>query len=1106
MIGLVKISSSADAARYHDHALQEGGSTHERADNYYANEHANLTWQGKAAEILGIAGEDASREQFVKFLEGEITNPATGKVQNLGRNAKGDDRRLGYDFTISAPKSVSIAGILGGDDRVIQAHVDANRAAMSWLEEHGAQLRAKDANGQNARVMSGNLLYATVRHETSRANDPQLHNHNVVVAVTYDRDARAWRSLTNDELFLIRGQADTIYKAELARNLRAAGYGIVYRENGVDFDIRGIEGAHLEAFSQRTQQMREALQARGIDPDGASHQARQVAVLDTRARKVDHGRDYLCEIWEEKAREAGLDVKAVVEQARRAGPQIVSEERMARDGVTRAMRHLSEREQAFKVAELQSEAVFFSLGAGIDAVRHAIEDRKEDRSLVDRAGKGAPSLTTSAAIASELTLQDSIRKGKGNGVAIVQTRLEFDALLDRFEARKSVEAGKPFKLSIEQVNAARNILMHEDKFQGIQGDAGTGKTAALEFVQEVARDRGWETRGIATSTTGARELENATGIRSQTVAAFLTERDQRIRMLEAGLRQLEVDFAHAPGTVPRVKRVAKRDLDMEERGYTPGRYVFDSKSGEVLKSATGAWHPLNTLGIKLHDGGQARRLDEERKLQQAERFGDRFRARVGRSAGALQEALGRSLAGYEVVGRAEAVAARTEHRVHNVLERERLRAYLTRTAQIQNLLTTGNAEGKRFLLVMDESSMTGTKDSARISEIARDMGARVVLQGDVKQHSSVSAGRAFLQTQQGGINVSRIEETRRFDNATAEQKKAIAEMKLGRYAAALASLDTTLSNDLYATVAARFIENRRALLSEGIAEPRIGVVTLTNADRKEANKAVRAALRDEGVIKGPEHRKQHLDDPKLTEQQYRFVPALAQERVDRLTALRVYESLGIARDDMLTVVDYDLNRNRLVLASERGRTIELDPSKHTKFSFARMEERDYAVGDTIEARANIGRRGDPERIANGTRGVIAGIDEHGARVRWQDGREKALTNRQLRHVDHAYAHTSHREQGVTNHREIFLVSETGAYRLNREASYVAASRARQNTEIVTSQSAREKMLENAGKEPGKTTALDIGGNLSVDRIRPRDRTEARMQEQRQERSGPELSM
>jgi ATP-dependent exoDNAse (exonuclease V) alpha subunit len=209
---------------------------------------------------------------------------------------------------------------------------------------------------------------------------------------------------------------------------------------------------------------------------------------------------------------------------------------------------------------------------------------------------------------------------------------------------------------------------------------------------------------------------------------------------------------------------------------------------------------------------------------------------------------------------------------------------------------------------------------------------------------------------------------------------------------------------------------------------------------------------------------------------------------------------------MLTVVDYDLNRNRLILVSESGRSAVLDPSKHTKFSFARMEERDYAVGDTVEARANIGRLNNQERIANGTRGVITKIDPQGALISWQDGRESTMTNRQLRHVDHAYAHTSHKEQGVTHHREIFLVSETGAHWLTREASYVAASRARQNTEIVTTEAAREKMLENAGKEPEKTTAIDIGGNLAVDRIKPRERTQTPAHEQQRERSGPELSV
>lgn len=65
--------------------------------------------------------------------------------------------------------------------------------------------------------------------------------------------------------------------------------------------------------------MREALLARGIDPESASHQARETAVLDTRAGKVDQGRDYLLEIWQEKAGEVGLDLGHVVEKATQAG-------------------------------------------------------------------------------------------------------------------------------------------------------------------------------------------------------------------------------------------------------------------------------------------------------------------------------------------------------------------------------------------------------------------------------------------------------------------------------------------------------------------------------------------------------------------------------------------------------------------------------------------------------------------------------------------------------------------------------------------------------------------------------------------------------------------
>ena len=71
---------------------------------------------------------------------------------------------------------------------------------------------------------------------------------------------------------------------------------------------------------------------------------------------------------------------------------------------------------------------------------------------------------------------------------------------------------------------------------------------------------------------------------------------------------------------------------------------------------------------------------------------------------------------------------------------------------------------------------------------------------------------------------------------------------------------------------------------------------------------------------------------------------------------------------------------------------------------------------------------------------------------------------------------------------------------------MAASRAKQNTEIVTTEEGREEMLKNAGKEPEKTTAIDIGRNVSLDRVQVREQTQGPVRERQQERSGPELSL
>jgi hypothetical protein len=171
---------------------------------------------------------------------------------------------------------------------------------------------------------------------------------------------------------------------------------------------------------------------------------------------------------------------------------------------------------------------------------------------------------------------------------------------------------------------------------------------------------------------------------------------------------------------------------------------------------------------------------------------------------------------------------------------------------------------------------------------------------------------------------------------------------------------------------------------------------------------------------------------------------LRQHGVDTLVFRKSYREIGVAKGDVLQVVGYDVPANRILATNARGKRIEINPQRQDLFSPAKREERAYAVGDRVEARAILHLQGpdkEPVRIANGTAGVITAIDEHGAKVQWSRVKHASdLKNDDLRYVDHAYAHTSYKEQGATNHREIVAVSVVGAKVFNRLAAYVAAPR------------------------------------------------------------------
>ena len=822
--------------------------------------------------------------------------------------------------------------------------------------------------------------------------------------------------------------------------------------------------------------------SRGIDPDNASFDARQTAALDSRSRKIEVPREALQQVWQDTAREAGLDIAAIVVTARQRAVGLAPRtpeqlQKASLEAVTWGIEHLSEREQAFKRTDLEIAALKFDRSLQIDSVEWAIERHVQNGQLVGRGADAVAArlVTTPKALEAERSLTADIEHGKNRHHVVLGDRAEFDAAVVAFEAKKSLETGTPFKLSGEQLTAARNVLMHADAYQGIQGEAGTGKTAALAMVKDVAEAKGWQVTGMATSASAAKELQASSGIQSQTVAGFFVDRENAMRLTQLRISTLETSLAKRtePGSsiVRQKLRVATGDVSFSE-----GHYTFDHQRGEVFK-ARGAFAGL--IGNFLLDAADTGREMADRKRARDTAFGGRLATGMLLLGAGAADSLGQRISGFEPVGHVEAALARSTLYLQreaqiNPVERE----LALKRAELTNLQNSGNREGRKTLLVMDEASLTGALDAAKVSSLARSIGARVVFQGDTKQHGSVPAGRAFGQAQQAGMHTSILQETRRFEKATPQVKNALMEIRAGRYAEALAQLDTTVVSDkqLAEKTAERYLANLQELRARGVTEPKVGVVALTNADRKAINAAVHSLFAENGLVAKEGFAKAHLDDPKLTPAERANVGMLRDAGVNHLVFRQNYREVGVRKDEVLKVVQFDVDNNWLVLEQPGGARITINPMQQERFTPARLEVREFSEGDLVETRANL-RFADKavERITNGTRGTIRSIDRDGAVVEWTGGRETRLGNDHLRLIDHSYARTSYKEQGATNDREIIAVSVTGAKVINREATYVSVSRARENTEIVTSD--LPKLLKNAGRDVAKSTAIDLAPRL-----------------------------
>lgn len=501
---MLTIRAMSDGSRYSERHLQH-------SDYYAEGERITGTWQGHGAELLGLSGEVES-EQFEALRQGLDPNTgeflrqrhsadrigADGNVHSRGRNL--------YDFTISAPKSVSVMAKVGGDERLIEAHRKAVDEALKELEVQAASRVRKD--GANDDRTTGNLVLAVYHHDTSRELDPQLHTHAVAANLTYDGTEGSWKALQASDIYEQRAYLTEVYRNALAREVRSLGYEVEDRRDtkGKDrgFEIKGVSPELIDKYSQRSQQRDRAIEE-FTKENGRKPTDNEVAVLvrESRAEKlVEISTDEVHSLQIERLspdEALGLDQLREDSLDRGSG----SERESARESLDYAEQHVFERVSVARDYELFTEALRHGRG------RIAVDELKGSFALQEGSGevlRAGKDIATRETLERERDMISRIDRGIG----------KFNSLGDN-------EIDLSSQLRPEQRNAVQFVLGSRDLAVNIRGAAGTGKTATLLELHLALNESGREVVAVAPSMSAVEELQKVGFNDAMTVQRLLQD-------------------------------------------------------------------------------------------------------------------------------------------------------------------------------------------------------------------------------------------------------------------------------------------------------------------------------------------------------------------------------------------------------------------------------------------------------------------------------------------------------------------------------------------------------------------------------------------------------
>jgi conjugative relaxase-like TrwC/TraI family protein len=444
MLRVTPSTSSAGAKEYFTQSLT-------RSDYYIDGQEVAGVWGGKGATLLGLKGQV---DQAGYFALCDNRHPTTGE-QLTPRNK--DNRRVGFDFTFSAPKSVSVLYELTGDQRILDAFRESTKETMEEVErEMKTRVRIK---GNDHDRETGNMAWAEFVHFTARPvdgiPDPHLHAHVYAFNLTRDEEENRWKAGQFGDLKRDAPYFEAAFDARLAHRLNALN--IPVEKRGLSFEIAGTPQSLIDKNSRRRTDIERKAAERGITDSKAKH---AIGYYGREHKNTDTGKAELRKIWEARLSDDERSALTDAVHGRVTGDRVYSPD----EAKEFALEHAFQNASVVSEKRLKAEALKYGVGS---VLPEQVSDLATHREVITEKKDGQVFATTKTVLRDEVAMLQFAKDG--------QRRFRPFVSAEALSGNPEALAG----LSEEQKLAAKHVLMSRDTVTGVVGKAGTGKTRMM---------------------------------------------------------------------------------------------------------------------------------------------------------------------------------------------------------------------------------------------------------------------------------------------------------------------------------------------------------------------------------------------------------------------------------------------------------------------------------------------------------------------------------------------------------------------------------------------------------------------------------------------------